>query len=265
MPPDLDEYWQCQICYQHFPSDKELRRHIEAFQSRVQHLFAELQKCFAHSDLKPPDGEDCGSSSSADNLINDNGDGHEMLLCPHEECDSKLRTSFKTWKSLVTHYTIHVKCCETCRFCGLEIDRVRKYVTHIDSCKTKMKDQRSPEFLSANRITIKQRRILRKKASKELKLKMSTIADASDEEATSQGAHSRKRGREVADPDPENLRQSRKQRIARDGNGDSTVAISSDSPYQVSGADGVSRGTGLSFAQQKSSNFSHRNSNTCSF
>jgi hypothetical protein len=29
---NLDEHWQCQTCSQHFPSDKELRQHVEAFQ-----------------------------------------------------------------------------------------------------------------------------------------------------------------------------------------------------------------------------------------
>jgi hypothetical protein len=32
MPQNLLEHWQCQTCFQHFPSDKELHEHIDAFQ-----------------------------------------------------------------------------------------------------------------------------------------------------------------------------------------------------------------------------------------
>jgi hypothetical protein len=40
MPRNLDEHWQCQTCFQYFPSDKELREHIEAFQVRIEGFLA---------------------------------------------------------------------------------------------------------------------------------------------------------------------------------------------------------------------------------
>jgi len=40
MPGNLVEHWQCQTCFQHFPSDKELREHIEAFQVRNEEFLA---------------------------------------------------------------------------------------------------------------------------------------------------------------------------------------------------------------------------------
>jgi hypothetical protein len=92
----------------------------------VQDLFAEIQECSAHSCPKLSDEKDCRASApasasasedededddeddDADNLANDNGDGHKKLLCLHEECSGKLKTSFKTWKDLVRHYTIRI-------------------------------------------------------------------------------------------------------------------------------------------------------------
>ena len=127
MPRNLDEHWQCQTCLRHFPSDEELQKHIEAFQvrndeflaavhqsdtlqSRARHLFAELQKCFAHSDPNLSDEEDCGASDDddADNLVNDDCDGHKKHQCPHIECDGKRPRALFSWKNLLRHYTIRI-------------------------------------------------------------------------------------------------------------------------------------------------------------
>jgi hypothetical protein len=40
MPRNLDEHWQCQTCFHHFPSDEELHEHIEAFQVRNEEFLA---------------------------------------------------------------------------------------------------------------------------------------------------------------------------------------------------------------------------------
>jgi hypothetical protein len=98
--------------------------------SRVQDLFAEIQECSTHSCPKLSDEKDCGASASAsasdededddedndddaDNLTNNHGDGHKNLLCLHEECGGKPKTSFKTWKGLVRHYTIRISLLST--------------------------------------------------------------------------------------------------------------------------------------------------------
>jgi len=83
--------------------------------------------------------------------------------------------------------------------------------------------------------------ILRNKAAQELKLKASTRANTSDEEA--QGISSRKRARETADPDPdpENVHHSRKPRTTKE-DGAATVVINSDSSYQAPGTEGVTTG-----------------------
>ncbi|KAH7363939.1 hypothetical protein BKA65DRAFT_545852 [Rhexocercosporidium sp. MPI-PUGE-AT-0058] len=264
MSRNFDEHWQCQTCFRHFSSDKELRQHIEAFQSRTQHLssrlerllsrmqdlIAEIQECSAHSSPKLSDEEDYGPSdasspSSTDNLVNDGGDGHEngheKLFCEHEECDGKPKTSFKTWKDLVRHYTIHVQCQESCGFCGIEIDRVRRYVTHFDSCKTRKEGERSHQFLLKERTAIQRRRILREKASEELKLKRLTIDNTSDDAVSPQETNSRKRAMEVADADPEYLHQSRKRRTAGETGGDATVAINPDMSYQATRIEDAAR------------------------
>jgi hypothetical protein len=89
----------------------------------LRHLLTEIQECSAHSCPTLSDEKDCGASASAsvsdededgdedddaDNLTNDDGDGHKKLLCLHEECAGKPKTSFKTWKDLVRHYTIRI-------------------------------------------------------------------------------------------------------------------------------------------------------------
>ncbi|KAH6712142.1 hypothetical protein BKA61DRAFT_80542 [Leptodontidium sp. MPI-SDFR-AT-0119] len=281
MSRNIDEYWQCQTCFRHFPSDKELRQHIEAFQSRTQHLsshlqrlfsqiqvlFAEIQECSAHSSPKLSNEEDCGASdtSSAADLDNDGGDGHEKLFCVHEECDGKPKTSFKTWKDLVRHYTIHVQCRETCGFCGIDIDRARKYVTHFDSCKSRKEGERSHQFLSKEKNAIERRRTLRDRASKELELKRFTIANTSDDAVSPQETNSRKRAREVADADPEHLHQYRKQRTAEETGGDATVMINSDTSYQAPRIEDAARGICLSYFSRCLANVSYRNRSTCSF
>ena len=63
----------------------------------------------------------------------------------------------------------------------------------------------------------------------------------------------------MADADLEILHQPRKRRIDVDAN----VAISLDSPYQAPGTKDVAGGTGSLLSQQKSSNVSYRNNNTC--
>jgi hypothetical protein len=80
--------------------------------------------------------------------------------------------------------------------------------------------------------------ILCKRASKALKLKRSTTANTADEEVSSQEIGSRKRAREIADVDLENLHQSRQRRTEEDDGG-ATVAISSGSSYQAPGTEDV--------------------------
>jgi hypothetical protein len=95
----------------------------------VQDLWAEIQECSAHSCPKLPNEKDCEASASAsasnedededededddedddaDNLNNDDGGGYKKLLCLHEECSGKPKTSFRTWKDLVRHYSIRI-------------------------------------------------------------------------------------------------------------------------------------------------------------
>jgi hypothetical protein len=123
---------------------------------------------------------------------------------------------------------------------------VRKYVTHFDSCKARKEGEQSDEFLSKERSAIERRRILREEASKELRLKRSTIANTSDDAASSQETSSRKRARERADTDPENLHQRQKRRIAKEDGIDAAVAISSDSSREAPSPEDVARGTGPS-------------------
>jgi hypothetical protein len=80
-------------------------------------------------------------------------------------------------------------------------------VTHFDNCKARKEGEwnRSPEFLSKKCNAIERRRILCEEASKELRLKRSTIANTLNDAALSQETSSRKRVRERADADPENL------------------------------------------------------------
>jgi hypothetical protein len=88
---------------------QHLQSRVQHLLSRVQYLFAEIQECSVHSGPKLSDEEDCGpddDDDDADNLVNDDGDGYEKLLCPYEECDGTPKTSFRTWKDLVRHYTI---------------------------------------------------------------------------------------------------------------------------------------------------------------
>lgn len=77
-------------------------------------MFAEIQECPAFSSPKLSDEEDyevsdaSSPSFSVDNLVNNGGDGHEKLFCEHKECNSKSKTSFKTWKNFVRYYTIRI-------------------------------------------------------------------------------------------------------------------------------------------------------------
>ena len=114
-------------------------------------------------------------------------------------------------------------------------------MTHLDNCKTK-EGQRDPGFYSKQTNATERRMILRIRAAQELKLKMSTRANTSDEEVSSQEISSRKRAREMADPDPENVHQSRKPRTAKEDDGNATVAITSGSSYQVPGTEDVATG-----------------------
>jgi hypothetical protein len=113
-------------------------------------------------------------------------------------------------------------------------------VAHIDTCKVKKNGQRDSEFFSKESEAIERRMILRKRASKALKLKRSTIANTSDQEVSSQEISSRKRAQEIADADPEILQRSRKRRT-EDDDGGANVAIISDSSYQAPGTEGVVR------------------------
>lgn len=120
---------------------------------------------------------------------------------------------------------------------------MRKYVTHFDSCKARKEGERSDEFLSKERNAIERRRILREEASKELTLKRSTIANTLDDAALSQETSSRKRARERADTDLENLHQRQKRRIAKEDSIDAAVAISSDLYHDAPGPEDVAGGT----------------------
>src|SRR5450432_2121444 len=40
MPLNPSEHWQCQTCFHYFPSEEELREHIEAFQVRNKEFLA---------------------------------------------------------------------------------------------------------------------------------------------------------------------------------------------------------------------------------
>jgi hypothetical protein len=74
---------------------------------------------------------------------------------------------FKThgiWRGLTDQFT-DVPCCETCNFCGVNIDRVRKYVMHFDNCKTRKEGQRGPEFKSKENNAIERRMILHNRAA----------------------------------------------------------------------------------------------------
>lgn len=93
--------------------------------------------------------------------------------------------------------------------------------------------------------------------SSEPELEISNIANASDEEISFQEISSsysegvnKKRAREKADSDPENLHQPQKRRIAKNGDVDATAAIRSDSFYQAPGTKDATRGTGLSYLAQ---------------
>jgi hypothetical protein len=79
-----------------------------------------------------------------------------------------------------------------------------------------------------------------------LRLKRSTIANTLDYAASSQETSSRKRARESADADPENLHQCQKRRIAKEDGIDDAVAVSLDSSYEAPGPENVARGTGSS-------------------
>ena len=118
-----------------------------------------------------------------------------------------------------------------------------KYISHFVNCKARKKGKQSAEFLSKQRDAIERRRILRKEASKELTLKRSTIANTSDDAASSREG-GRKRAREGADTDPENLLQHQKRRIAKEDAIDAPVAISSDLYHDAPGPEDVARGTG---------------------
>jgi len=91
------------------------------------------------------------------------------------------------------------------------------------------------------------------------------IANTSDDAVSPQETNSRKRAREVADADPENLRQCRKWRTAEEADGDAAVAISSDTSYQAPRVEDVARGIGLSYFSRCLANVSYRNSNACLF
>jgi hypothetical protein len=114
-------------------------------------------------------------------------------------------------------------------------------VTHLDNCKTKKEGQRDPEFYSKQTNATERRMILRNRAAQELKLKTSTRANTLDEEVSPQEISSRKRAREMADTDLENVHQSRKPRTAKEDDGDATTAIS-DSSYQAPGTEDVATG-----------------------
>lgn len=91
-------------------------------------------------------------------------------------------------------------------------------------------------------------------ASDELELKMSAMTNTLDEEVSLQGISSNyyegvsgKRAREKADPDSGNLYEPQKRRIRKEDNVDATVAIRSDSSYQVTTTTDAARGTVLSY------------------
>jgi hypothetical protein len=107
--------------------------------------------------------------------------------------------------------------------------------------------------------------ILYNRAAQELKLKTSARANALDEEALPQEISSRKRVREMADTDLENVYQSRKPRTAEEDDGDATIAISSSSSYQAPGTEDVATGKVSPIAAEVFADVSHRKSNACSF
>lgn len=255
----IHEQWQCQTCFQHFATRKELRKHIEAFQSRVRHLIVELQKSLAHSSFNLPNDEDHGTDDDETESflgrptvypVKDESDEHKDLLCPHLECKDKPRTLFKSWKNFVRHYTIHVKCHENCAFCDCRISRVRKYVTHLDSCKAK-KNQEDNGVISAKkqRIAIQRRKSLLRMAAEELKQQMPADTGTENEEVLTEERSScdetvsRKRTREMVDADSEELRLPRKQCIAIEDGMDSSVGARS-----AFGGKDVARVTNVTFS-----------------
>ena len=184
----------------------------------------------------PPDGSDKETDyclQLTDQSPKDNGDALGSLLCPHKECEGKLKTRFRKWKNFVRHYTIRipplqvalgrqaltkprladVECNDKCVFCGCEISRVRQYFTHYDSCKVrKYQEHTSPH---KRNLAIHRRRTLNKMASRELGLKLSISAPdqqgASDDQQGRLFEHiARKRLSETTDTSSDTFRQSRK-------------------------------------------------------
>lgn len=84
--------------------------------------------------------------------------------------------------------------------------------------------------------------ILYNRAAQELRLKTPIRANTSDKDVLSQETSSRKRALEMADPDPENVYQSRKPRITKEDDRDATVAISLGLFYQAPGTKDIATG-----------------------
>jgi len=210
-------------------------------QSRVRHLITELQICLAHANpdvaaeehLDGSDNQTDYGLQLTDQSPKENGDALGSLLCPHKECEGKLKTRFRKWKNFVRHYTIRipplqvalgrqaltkprladVECNDECVFCGCKISRVRQYFTHYDSCKVrKYQEHTSPHKRNS---AIRRRRTLNEMASRELGLKLSINAPEKQGVSNNQrGRHvehiARKRPSETTDTSSATFRRSRK-------------------------------------------------------
>ncbi|KAH8742552.1 hypothetical protein F5883DRAFT_67405 [Diaporthe sp. PMI_573] len=200
---------ECHTC-------KLLQNFIEDLQSRMKLLFIELQQRPCHPLPETSRDDELQSRITANEHLNGPNDSEgpskstgRGWKCQDPDCFDKPKTLFTKRNNFVRHYSQHVKCNESCRFCGLNITNVREYVTHFDKCKEKKRQ----EELGHTNPTIKneaieQRRLLIKRAGDQLNQQPSTASRVGDEEALSvaSDAHHVEAGRKrrrTMDPVPD--------------------------------------------------------------
>lgn len=144
MLDEINQQRQCQTCSVCFPTNDELRDHLDGYRSQERLLSAKLEQCRAHSSPLDDEHDTSYDAHDYDNGYAD-GDAHDstlvrrndkpadQLCCPHEECDRDRPFSKRT--RLVRHFALHVQCKEVCVYCFKVFKVASQYIAHADTHK----------------------------------------------------------------------------------------------------------------------------------
>ncbi|KAM5357022.1 hypothetical protein ACJZ2D_016695 [Fusarium nematophilum] len=127
MADEYKEHRQCQTCYVQFPTNSQLRAHVEDYRSRERLLLAELERCRMHLAPLNTSGEEEEEEEEEEDEPGSSSQSNP-LLCPFKPCSRS--EPYTSRGNLVRHCKTHVDCFEMCPFCHEFFVKVNQYDRH---------------------------------------------------------------------------------------------------------------------------------------